>query len=237
MAREMTDEMLPEAECPGRAVTVLDVSLETRERGLGMNSSVSEKPTLARFADFGGCGASSMGKLKDAEACLISFSDLADGMKCVCSGPSTVMGKMKSSFRSKLAGVDGALFPLKASGLLFGGGNMIDDRSWLEIAPDRLCACPRRRAAADGGAKPGDVRPFSDFVGLVLKTVIASPPRTLPPTNSLPPRLCPCPAGRDGMVLGDSGDIGDSGGLRRMWLASSAEGGPIGKEKAGKADG
>jgi len=46
--REMMEEMLPDTEWPGRAVIVLDVSLETSDKGLGMNSRVSEKPTLAR---------------------------------------------------------------------------------------------------------------------------------------------------------------------------------------------
>lgn len=152
---EISDEMLPDVECPGRAVAVLEVSFETRERGLGMNSSVSENPTLARFAGLAGGGVSSTAKLEDPEACRISPSDLAEGMEWPCSGPSTVIGKMKLSSRSKTAGVDGALLPLMAAVLLFGGGRIIEDRSWLEIAPDRLWACPRRRAAA-AGVKLGD---------------------------------------------------------------------------------
>jgi hypothetical protein len=52
---EMTDEMLPETEWPGRAVAVLEVSVETRDRGLGMYSRVSEKPTLFRAAALGVC--------------------------------------------------------------------------------------------------------------------------------------------------------------------------------------
>ena len=51
---EMSDEMLPETECPGRAVAVLEASLETRDRGLGMYSSVSEKPTRFRVKSFAG---------------------------------------------------------------------------------------------------------------------------------------------------------------------------------------
>jgi hypothetical protein len=48
---EISDVTLPEAECDGRIVlAVLVVSLETRERGLGMNSSVSENPTLVTLA-------------------------------------------------------------------------------------------------------------------------------------------------------------------------------------------
>lgn len=42
--------MLPETPWPGLAVIVLDVSVETRDKGLGMNSSVSENPTLALLA-------------------------------------------------------------------------------------------------------------------------------------------------------------------------------------------
>lgn len=60
---ERTDEMLPEREWPGLTVTVLEVSLETRDSGRGMNSSVSEKPTLALLNDFLSVGAAaSLGK-------------------------------------------------------------------------------------------------------------------------------------------------------------------------------
>lgn len=46
-AADTIEEMLPDRECPGRTVTVLEVSLETRDKGLGMNSRVSENPTRA----------------------------------------------------------------------------------------------------------------------------------------------------------------------------------------------
>lgn len=46
-APERIDEMLPEIACPGRTVIVLDVSVETNDNGLGMNSRVSENPTRA----------------------------------------------------------------------------------------------------------------------------------------------------------------------------------------------
>lgn len=44
---------------------------------------------------------------------------------------------------------------------------------------------------------------------------IELPSRILPPTNSLPPRRCPCPAGRngDGRALAEFGVIG---GLRAV---------------------
>jgi hypothetical protein len=49
----MSEVMLPETEWPGRTVMVLDVSLETRDSGRGMNSTRSEKPTRARPTGFG----------------------------------------------------------------------------------------------------------------------------------------------------------------------------------------
>jgi hypothetical protein len=62
---ETSEEMLPETAWPGFAVIVLDVSVDTRERGRGMNSKVSENPTLvlgpgfARFGLLGMLGCSS----------------------------------------------------------------------------------------------------------------------------------------------------------------------------------
>jgi hypothetical protein len=55
---EITEEMLPERECPGLAVTVLDVSVDTSESGLGMYSKVSENPTLFRGRALGVCSSS-----------------------------------------------------------------------------------------------------------------------------------------------------------------------------------
>lgn len=59
--------------------------------------------------------------------------------------------------------------------------------------------------------------PLSDLVGLVFKTVIASPSRILPPTNSLPPLRCPCPTGRVALNSGEFGAEGDCEGLRNMF--------------------
>ena len=50
---EMSEDMLPDTEWPGRTVMVLDVSLETRESGRGMNSTCSENPTRARPTGLG----------------------------------------------------------------------------------------------------------------------------------------------------------------------------------------
>lgn len=50
---ETIDDILPETLWLGRTVIVLDVSVETKESGRGMNSSVSENPTRPRAAVFG----------------------------------------------------------------------------------------------------------------------------------------------------------------------------------------
>lgn len=44
-AADTMEDMLSDTAWPGRAVVVLEASLETRDKGRGMNSSVSEKPT------------------------------------------------------------------------------------------------------------------------------------------------------------------------------------------------
>jgi hypothetical protein len=79
--------------------------------------------------------------------------------------------------------------------------------------------------------------PLSDFVGLTFVTVIASPSRMLPPTNSLPPLRCPRPAGRFGANRGEFGAEGDCGGLRNT-LSNPGVGGREAaglNEKAGRA--
>lgn len=115
---------------------------------------------------------------------------------------------------------------------------MIEDRSWLEMAPDRLCEWPRAcRLAAFVGLRFGDTCPKSLFVGLVPRTWMESPPRILPPTNSLAPLLCPAPAGRLGIIRGDAGDdeLGECGELGSVMSPSAAgEAGAIGNEKAGR---
>jgi hypothetical protein len=42
---DMREERLFETEWPGRIVVVLDASLDTKDKGRGINSTVSEKPT------------------------------------------------------------------------------------------------------------------------------------------------------------------------------------------------
>jgi hypothetical protein len=74
--------------------------------------------------------------------------------------------------------------------------------------------------------------PLSDFVGLVPRTLTTSPPRILPPTNSLPPRRWP--AGRTGIARGESGADGDFGGVRNA-LSFPGREAPGLKENAGRA--
>lgn len=199
------EEMLPETECPGRAVMVLEVSLETRDNGRGINSTVSENPTLARGVGRGGEGATGPGAASSAsrtgDGALGLFSIGSDS-----TGLSTRSGIGEGvSPRSKPAGLVGALLPR-------GMGCNIMERSWLEMAVDRRWACRPRRPAGGNGAK---AKPLSALVGLVL--IIESPLRRLPPTYSLPPRRCPWPPPGlpgDGIVPVDCGESG-GGGLKR----------------------
>jgi len=106
---EITDEMLPERECPGRAVTVLEVSLETSDRGLGMNSRVSEKPTLLREGNFGAASASITGvpSLEPVSAGRSIVGELAFGSD----GAAVGAGNSFFSCTSSRAGLAGALLP------------------------------------------------------------------------------------------------------------------------------
>lgn len=63
--------------------------------------------------------------------------------------------------------------------------------------------------------------------------VMLSPSRNFPPTNSLPPRLWPAPAGFAGIVRGDAGE---SGGLRKG-CSGGERPSPGLKLKSGRADG
>ena len=118
-------------------------------------------------------------------------------------------GKAWAAGRST-AGLEGALLPLS---LGLEGGTMIDDKSWLDMAADRRWAWPLRGLV---GWSIGEAMPLSDLVGLVFRTVMASPSRMLPPTNSLPPLRCPWPVGRVAASRGEFGAEGDRGGLRNM---------------------
>jgi hypothetical protein len=62
--------------------------------------------------------------------------------------------------------------------------------------------------------------------------VMLSPSRNFPPTNSLPPRLWPAPAGLAGIVRGEAGD---SGGLRKGCSGGDRPS-PGLKLKSGRAD-
>lgn len=109
------------------------------------------------------------------------------------------------------------------------------DKSWLESAAERLCLWPRPPGGFGGNWKFGDAKPLSDLVGLVPVTVMESPERMLPPTNSLPPLLCPTPVGLagDAASLGDTGG-GDRGGLSKRDVSGDNEA-PGLKVKLGRA--
>jgi len=68
---EMIEDKLPETECPGRTV-VPELSLDTSDRGRGINCMSSENPTRARLEAF--CG-ELWGELVSGLACLTSLVD------------------------------------------------------------------------------------------------------------------------------------------------------------------
>lgn len=189
--REINEDMLPVTECPGFAVIVLEVSLETKDKGRGMNSKVSEKPTRALGTGFGsvvlGAGgsrtfwSSSFGSSSLPSGSWNSTFD-SGGV-----GGSVRGGKGANSALWKSVGLVGALLPLDRASSAGGGSIGI---SFEETALENPRRWPLR-----GGWKVGDANPLSDFVGLVLMTAIELPSRKRPPTNSLPPRRWPKPPG------------------------------------------
>lgn len=190
--RDIIEEMLPDTEWLGRTVAVLAVSVDTIDNGRGINSSVSENPTLALGTAFVG----ELLALRDGST--RSTGDSGTFSTAAISGAgsagldwSLLVSENGLTFSSKSAGVVGALLPREGLGLL---GLSIMVRSWLEMAADRRCLWPgppgprRRGFEVSIGARFGEANPPSDLVGLVLITVIESPVLMFPPTNSLPPR-------------------------------------------------
>lgn len=138
---ETTDEMLSDMQCPGRAVTVLDVSLDTRDSGRGINSRVSEKPTRALVVALGGLGLGGMESLKPwAEAAGVGGSWTGSGSAVSIAG-SSASGIVVLIPRSKLVGLLGALLPLGVQSMT--GGCRIG-KSFVEMAPDMPLLWPRR---------------------------------------------------------------------------------------------
>lgn len=105
---DISEETLPDPEWPGRAVTVLDVSFETSESGRGMNSKVSENPTLARMLGLAIFKCSSGVALDELglPVFLLSWPNRTGSGR----GKSEPM-LGKSSLRLNIVGLLGALFP------------------------------------------------------------------------------------------------------------------------------
>lgn len=167
-------------------MTVDELSDETKDRGRGMNSTLSENPTLARLRAL--VGALGRLLLSTGEAGLESGNVVKSACTC-CASRST-------------DGEHGAELP---RGALFGlvGGLIIIERSCCEMAADRTCLCPRLPL---GGAKPvGGGSTPSPLVGEVDIKPIPLPVEPSPPINSLVPLLCT--PDRPGMFLGEAGGV------------------------------
>ncbi len=110
---DTTDDKLFETEWPWRIVIVLEASLETSDSGRGMNSRVSEKPTLPAF--LGG-----VASLFCPPSVTVFLEDVADSSTCVTS-----------------AAVVGVL-PVVGKGGTSSLGLTKNERSPQEIAAERL---------------------------------------------------------------------------------------------------
>lgn len=125
----VSDDMLPDNEWLRRIVAIeLEVSEEIVESGRGMNSNVSEKPTLAR-----GCLLSFLGP--ETVPTLVGDMLSKGAADAVLRGTSTSSKAENARLEPGSKGVVGALSPRVR--LLGSTGLTIVERSWQEIAPDR----------------------------------------------------------------------------------------------------
>lgn len=137
----MSDDMLPVTEWPGLAVIVLDVSLETRDKGLGMNSKVSEKPTRALGAGLTS-SASGAGVSVVLLSCGSGPSSGSSSRSALISGSGGVggscgWGNETNSAFWKSVGLFGALLPFVA-------GSLNDDGRIGIAFDDTALETPRR---------------------------------------------------------------------------------------------
>lgn len=168
----MTDEMLLFTEWPLDVEN--DPSEEIVESGLGMISTFSENPTRGR--DPGLAGDESL----DPE----SGSGEDAGRSRAGAGPDASAGCSK--------GVFGKLVLTLGEGSSVGSIMLLT--SWLDSAADLRCACPRLPPCPGMGSAllllGSGMGGAAALVGLVL-TAFDTPNLESPPTNSLPPLLCP----------------------------------------------
>jgi len=144
------------------------------ESGLGMISTFSEKPTRGRDPGLDG------DESREPKSALEKNTDRSS------------TGVLATDSPGWPDGVFGRLV------LVLGGvsavGSMMDKTSWLDNAADRRCACPRFPEGPGTGSALLGSRVVDSaavvLVGLVLSAFI-KPSLESPPTNSLPPLLCP----------------------------------------------
>lgn len=204
--RLSSEDILVLTEWPLMVDTELSVSEEIVDRGRGMNSTLSEKPT--RGLDCGLAGGVSRGGPKGSAMPLVDDRELSSPT----GGPGYSNGEL-----GKL---------LLRRGWVSLGGCMSFTMSWLEMAAERRWACPRRVGAVTvAGTLKSDMGLI--FVGLELKA-LENPSRESPPTNSLPPLLWPV---REGVAA-----IGSSGVRGGVWLSRRPEMSTALKVKFGRPD-
>jgi hypothetical protein len=187
-----------------------DPSDEMVESGLGMISTFSENPTRGRDPGLDG-------------------DDSRE--------PNSALEKDTERSNTGVLAADSPGWPNGVFGrlvLVLGGvscvGSIIDITSWLDKAADRRCACPRfPEGPGTGSALLGSSVVGSAavaLVGLVLRAFV-KPSLESPPTNSLPPLLCPL----RGVSAGEAAStVGSEGVSCRPDVLSAL------KEKLGRAD-
>lgn len=145
-AAETREDMLPDTECPGRAVIVLDVSLEISDSGRGINSRVSENPTRAlpgRDCLREGSGLGREDDIVTEWLLIVFFSVVLNGCGAIglagsgSGGGWWSIGKRVPSFGLNAVGLFGALLPF---GLNKSGCGWSIGSSLVDIVPET----PRR---------------------------------------------------------------------------------------------
>lgn len=124
---------LPEIEWLGRIVDMLlDVSEDIVDNGREMYSNLSANPTIR------GRGTAAGGAAEGASG--TSTGGISVGATSAFGWEADRVGRggAKRFSSSSSEGVVGRLLALDSF-----GGERMEDRSWLETAPDRLWACPR----------------------------------------------------------------------------------------------
>jgi len=177
------EEMLLLTEWSRMVENELSVSEDMVDKGLGMYSTSVANPTTLGRAD-SSTTACSAGEPNGSDMPVAGFTTSLGGSIRSAGCSSGVLGKL-----------------LDRRGCKSVGACMSFATSLLDIAAERLCACPRRPGTVLGPVAPKSGSALA-LVGLELKA-LCTPILESPPTNSLPPRRWPLRPGVAGLISSD----------------------------------